>query len=110
MRIFLILTAALMLGACSSDAPSPDAETTELRLYESARSSIRSGNYSDGVTKLQLLESRFPFGRFAQQAQLEIVYAYYRSGQPEAARAAADRFIRLHPQHPNIDYAFFLKK
>lgn len=109
MRIFLTLTALLMLAACSSDQPTQDAEATELKFYESAQSSLRSGNYSDAVTKLQLLESRFPFGRFAQQAQLEIVFAYYRSGQPEAARAAADRFIRLHPQHPNVDYAYYLK-
>ena len=113
MRKIFTLTALLLplvfLGGCGSDGPEEDAETTELRLYESARSSLRSGNYQDGVSKLQLLESRFPFGRFAQQAQLEIVYAYYRSGQPEAARAAADRFIRLHPQHPNVDYAYYLK-
>jgi outer membrane protein assembly factor BamD len=113
MRKIFTLTALLVplffIGGCSSDAPTQDAETTELRLYESARSSMRSGNFQDAVSKLQLLESRFPFGRFAQQSQLEIVYAYYRSGQPEAARAAADRFIRLHPQHPNVDYAYYLK-
>jgi outer membrane protein assembly factor BamD len=109
MRIFLTLFAVILLSACSSDEPEQDAEATELKFYESARSSLRSGNYSDAVSKLQLLEARFPFGRFAQQAQLEIVYAYYRAGQPEAARAAADRFIRLHPQHPNVDYAYYLK-
>lgn len=109
MRIFLTLTVLMLLGACSSDEVEQDAETTELKFYESAQSSLRSGNYSDAVSRLQLLEARFPFGRFAQQAQLEIVYAYYRAGQPEAARAAADRFIRLHPQHPNVDYAYYLK-
>lgn len=109
MRIFLTFTVLVLLAACSSDQPTQDIEATELKFYESARGSLRSGNYSDAVTKLQLLESRFPFGRFAQQAQLEIVYAYYSAGQPEAARAAADRFIRLHPQHPNVDYAYYLK-
>ena len=109
MRLFTITLVLLLLGACSSDEPEVDPEATELKFYESASSSLRSGNYSDAVSKLQLLEARFPFGRFAQQAQLEIVYAYYRSGQPEAARAAADRFIRLHPQHPNADYAYYLK-
>lgn len=109
MRLFTITLVLLLLAGCSKDDAEMDPEATELKFYESASSSLRSGNYSDAVAKLQLLEARFPFGRFAQQAQLEIVYAYYRSGQPEAARAAADRFIRLHPQHPNVDYAYYLK-
>lgn len=98
----------LLLSACSSDK-TDDIESTELAYYESAQSSLRSGNYANAVSKLQLLEGRFPFGRYAEQAQLEIIYAYYRSAQPEAARAAADRFIRLHPRHPNVDYAYYLK-
>lgn len=108
MRLFTITLLLLLLSACSSDEVEQDINATELKFYESASNSLRSGNYQDAVAKLQLLEARFPFGRFAQQAQLEIVYAYYRSGQPEAARAAADRFIRLHPQHPNVDYAYYL--
>ena len=98
----------LFLSACNSDK-TDDVESTELAYYESAQSSLRSNNYANAVSKLQLLEARFPFGRYAEQAQLEIIYAYYRSAQPEAARAAADRFIRLHPRHPNVDYAYYLK-
>ena len=78
-------------------------------LYRSAQSSLRSGNYRDAITKLQKLEARFPFGRYAEQAQLELIYANFMSYQPEAARSAADRFIRLHPQHPNVDYAYYIK-
>ena len=66
-------------------------------LYRSAQSSLRSGNYRDAITKLQKLEARFPFGRYAEQAQLELIYANFMSYQPEAARSAADRFIRLAP-------------
>ncbi len=98
----------LFLSACSSDK-TDDIESTELAYYESAQGSLRANNYANAVSKLQLLEARFPFGRYAEQAQLEIIYAYYRSAQPEAARAAADRFIRLHPRHPNVDYAYYLK-
>jgi outer membrane protein assembly factor BamD len=106
---FILLSLiVLFLAACSSDKPD-DLESTELAFYESAQGSLRSHNYSNAVSKLQLLEARFPFGRYAEQAQLEIIYAYYRSAQPEAARAAADRFIRLHPRHPNVDYAYYLK-
>ena len=98
----------LFLPACSKDK-ADDLESTELAYYEAAQGSLRSQNYQNAVAKLQLLEARFPFGRYAEQAQLEIIYAYYRSAQPEAARAAADRFIRLHPRHPNVDYAYYLR-
>lgn len=104
----LLASVFFFLSACNSDK-TDDIESTELAYYESAQSSLRSNNYANAVSKLQFLEARFPFGRYAQQAQLEIIYAYYRSAQPEAARAAADRFIRLHPRHPNVDYAYYLK-
>ncbi|MBD3646540.1 MAG: outer membrane protein assembly factor BamD, partial [Pseudomonadales bacterium] len=104
--IFLVFF--ILLAACSSK-DEPTLDESELQLYQSAQGSLRAGNYQDAVTKLQMLEARFPFGRYAEQAQLEIIYAYYKSQQPEAARSAADRFIRLHPQHPNVDYAYYLR-
>ena len=90
-------------------AEEEDQKSSEQMLYRSAQSSLRSGNYRDAITKLQKLEARFPFGRYAEQAQLELIYANFMSYQPEAARSAADRFIRLHPQHPNVDYAYYIK-
>lgn len=84
-------------------------ETSEQELYQSAQRSLRASNYNDAIAKLQALEARYPFGRYAEQAQLELIYAYYSAFQPDAARSAADRFIRLHPLHPNVDYAFYLK-
>ena len=104
----ILLSLALLTG-CSKDEVEDDLEATELAYYTSAQDSLRAGNYAGAIQKLQLLESRFPFGRYAEQAQLEIVFAYYKSVQPEAARSAADRFIRLHPAHPNVDYAYYLK-
>jgi outer membrane protein assembly factor BamD len=108
MRFIAITIFTLLLASCKSDEVT-DIETTELKAYQSAQGSLRSGNYQDAVSKLQLLEARYPFGRYAEQSQLEIVYAYYKSAQPEAARAAVDRFVRLHPQHPNVDYALYLR-
>ena len=110
MRFILISFLTVFLSACSSDETTQDdVDATELKYYESAQGSLKSSNFQEAVSKLQILEARFPFGRYAQQSQLEIIYAYYKSGQSEAARAAADRFIRLHSQHPNIDYAYFLR-
>ncbi len=91
------------------DFEQEDLDTTEQILYRNAQRSLRSGNYSAAIETLQRLEARFPFGRYAEQAQLEIIYAHHMSGAYEAARAAADRFIRLHPSNPHIDYAFYLK-
>jgi outer membrane protein assembly factor BamD len=105
----MALTLALLLAACSKDNGEWSEEASEMALYESAQSAVSAGNYSEAVSRLQTLEARFPFGRYAEQAQLEIIFAYYRSRQAEAARSAADRFIRLHPNHPNVDYAYYLR-
>ncbi len=70
---------------------------------------MRAGNYDQAVAMLEGLESQFPFGRYAEQAQLELIYARYMSYDHDAARAAADRFIRLHPHHDGTDYAYYIK-
>jgi len=112
--LFVVLL-SLSLGGCFLNPFWGDAEkkeepeTNEQLLYRSAQSSLRAGNYRDAISKLEALEARFPFGRYAEQAQLELIYAHYSSFDHEAARSAADRFIRLHPQHPSVDYAFYLK-
>lgn len=108
MRTFSIFIALVFLASCASK-DEQDVNTNEQQFYESAQRSLQSGNFVAAVEKLQQLEARFPFGRFAEQGQLEIIYAYYKSYQPESARAAADRFMRLHPTHPNVDYALYLR-
>jgi outer membrane protein assembly factor BamD len=115
----IILGVALAAAGCSSipffgkdkkkDFEQEDLNTTEQILYRNSQRSLRSGNYSVAIETLQRLEARFPFGRYAEQAQLEIIYAHYMAASYEAARTAADRFIRLHPSHPHIDYAYYLK-
>jgi len=105
----LIFLALIFAVGCSKDDLADDPDATELYYYKSAQDSLKASNYAGAIQKLQMLESRFPFGRYAEQSQLEIIYAYYKSAQPEAAKSAADRFIRLHPVHPNVDYAYYLK-
>ncbi len=116
--IFAVLV-LLTTSACSAipffgkdkkkDFEQEDLNTTEQILYRNAQRSLRSGNYSVAIESLQRLEARFPFGRYAEQAQLEIIYAHYMAAAYESARTAADRFIRLHPSNPHIDYAYYLK-
>jgi len=78
-------------------------------LYKLARDSLMSGNYTRAIKLYETLESRFPYGRHAQQAILESAYANYRSNETATAVAACDRFIRTYPNHPNVDYAYYLK-
>ena len=91
------------------DRQEVEANTTEDILYNRARNSMRSGNYNAAVERLEQLEARFPFGRYAEQAQLELIYAKLMSHSLDDAEANADRFIRLHPQHPHIDYVLYLQ-
>ena len=108
MRAAVFALVLLLIAGCASKEEI-DLEQTELEFYETAQRSLRSGNYEVAIQRLQLLEARFPFGRYAEQAQLEIIYAYYKSAEYESARSAADRFIRLHTQHPTVDYAYYLR-
>lgn len=103
-----LILASFLLTGCSSEDDIPQ-ETSEELLYETIQSNMKTQNFSLAVRNLQLLESRYPFGPYAEQAQLEIVYAHYRNYEPDAAIAAGDRFIRLHPLHQNVDYAYYIK-
>lgn len=115
MKKFLFTVAACAaLGACSSTGTvDKDTQITQNwpveRLYGEAHDDLNSGNYNRAVKLYEILQSRYPYGRYAQQAQLDTAYAHYKDGEPEKALAAIDRFQRQHPQHPNMDYALYLK-
>lgn len=109
MRILIILLASFTLLACSSNGERPNNELTEQEIYQKAVSAIDDENFFLAVETLQKLESRYPFGKYSEQAALEMIYAQYRSQELEGARASAERFIRLHSEHPNVDYAYYLK-
>jgi len=79
------------------------------KLYGEAKDAMNAKDWTKAIRYLERLESRYPYGRFAQQAQLEIAYAYYKDNERASAIAAADRFIKMHPNHPNVDYAYYLK-
>ena len=91
------------------EALSEEVETTEQKLYTNAQRYLRTSNYAQAIGALERLEARFPFGRYAEQAQLELIFARYMSFNLDSAVAAAERFIRLHPNHSNLDYAFYIK-
>ena len=79
------------------------------KLYTTAKEAMNEGSYDTAIKHYEKLESRYPYGRFAQQAQIDIAYSYWKSGETESALAACDRFIKLHPNHPNVDYVYYLR-
>jgi outer membrane protein assembly factor BamD len=105
---FLALFAAVNLSGCASRGAA-ERESTEAQIYNRAQAALRNNNFQVSIQYLEMLESQFPFGRYAEQAQLELVYAQYRANRPEIAEHVANRFIRLHPQHPNVDYAYYMR-
>ncbi|MDT8427368.1 MAG: outer membrane protein assembly factor BamD [Pseudomonadales bacterium] len=115
MRILVFLFVLVSFVSCSlirnsnEEADQFAALSSEEQFYRTANEQLNSSNFQAAIVTYQELESRFPFGQFAAQAQLELIYAHYRSSNLEAARSAADRFIRLNPDHPNIDYAYYMK-
>jgi outer membrane protein assembly factor BamD len=111
--VAVLILALLMLQGCGLFGGKKDFDETQSwsaqRLYSEARDSMSSGNWTSAVGYFEKLEARYPFGRYAQQAQMEIAYAYYKAGEPIQAVAACERFIKLHPNHPNVDYMYYLK-
>ena len=108
--LLLVLVFALLAGCAGID--SSDDETlgwSAQRLYGEAKDAIAGKDWAKAVKYLEKLEARYPYGRYAQQAQLEVAYAHWKDGERASAIAAADRFIKLYPNHPSVDYAWYLK-
>ncbi len=106
-----LLAVALALGGCGllPEVVDETAGWSAQKLYAEAKDNLDSGNYERAIKLFETLEARYPYGRYAQQAQLEVAYAYHKDNEPISAIAACDRFIKLHPNHPNVDYAYYLK-
>lgn len=109
MRITTLLL-TLTLISCAGFAPKDEtAGWSASKLYSEAHEAMEEANYEKAIKYYETLEARYPYGRYAQQAQIEIAYTHYKDDEPALAIAAADRFIKLHPNHPNVDYVYYLK-
>jgi len=110
-NICLTLCALTILASCgpSKDDIDPTADWSVEKFYLEARAELDDGNYLTAIEYYETLESRFPFGKYAMQAQIDVAYAYYKFEEPDSAITALDRFIKLHPRHPAVDYAYYLK-
>jgi outer membrane protein assembly factor BamD len=106
LSVFLLFT-LISLTACSS-TPKQDLRPAS-ELYDEAQVEMGEFNYEKAVKMLETLQSRYPYGRYAQQALMEIAYANYKQNEPDAALSAADRFIKQFPNSPHLDYIYYLK-
>lgn len=104
------------LGACAAidlvtpaEAPDEKENWSAAEFYTEAKEELSDENFLTAIELYESLESRYPFGEYAQQAQIDLAYAYYKNDEPESAIATANRFIRIHPRHKSIDYMYYLK-
>ena len=108
-----LLAAAIFAAALGGCGTLQEADETAgwsaQRMYDEAKDAEASRNWSRAIKILEKLEARYPYGRYAQQAQLEVAYCHYKDGERALAIGAADRFIKLYPNHPSVDYAWYLK-
>lgn len=101
-------TLSLMLAGCSTSKDAvPDNPPSE--IYATAQQKLQEGNFKAAITQLEALDNRYPFGQYSQQVQLDLIYAYYKSDDLPLAQASIDRFMRLNPTHPNIDYVMYMR-
>jgi len=102
---------ALIAAGCGTTANEPDetAGWSVERLYGESRDAMKARDWAKAIKYLEKLEARFPYGPYAQQAQLDVAWAHWKYDERASALAAADRFIKLHPNHAALDYAYYLK-
>ena len=102
---------SLVLSGCST-SPDDEDETKNWsaeKLHREGKDALEATDYEAAIEMFETLEARYPFGQFAEQAQLDTAYAYYKFEEPDSAISAADRFIKLHPRHDHVDYAYYIR-
>lgn len=108
-----VLLLAAALSGCAwfggGDRTNERKDWTAEKFYAEAKENLDNANYEAAIKLYEQLESKYPFGRYAQQAQIEVAYAYYKQGETAQALSALDKFIKLHPNHANLDYALYLR-
>ena len=117
-QFLILICLGLILQGCetlknlnSNDSGSVDeySDWDAKQFHEKAKAAMEAKNYQKAIKLYETLETRYPFGEYAAQTQLDVAYAYFKNSDPEAAIAAADRFIKIHPRNPSVDYAYYLK-
>lgn len=107
----ILISLALTLTACSSSDDELEVvpDKSAQALFEDARTALDNGSYQKAIQILSAIDSRFPFGPVSHQVQLDLIYAYYKSGDAMQGLALADRFLRLNPNNSNVDYVYYMR-
>ncbi|OJF68652.1 outer membrane protein assembly factor BamD [Alteromonas sp. V450] len=108
----VLLGAVVSVAGCSSSNNEEKAVLANMgaqQLYDRAKESMEVGNFSAAAQTLSALDSRYPFGPLSHQVQLDLIYSYYKSGKIEETLATIDRFVRLNPNHSDVDYAYYMR-
>jgi outer membrane protein assembly factor BamD len=103
-----LLSLALLTG-CSSSEKDIVPDLPPSQLYSQAQQSLQDGRWSLAIEKLEALDSRYPFGPYSKQAQLDLIYAYYKDSNWAMSRATIDRFMRLSPTNPKMDWVLYMR-
>lgn len=112
-KLSLVVATSVLIGLSACGVLPDKVDETKgwsvTKLYSEAKEELASQHYERAIQLFEKLESNYPFGTYAQQAQMEIAYAYYKANDQAQALAAVERFIKLHPNHPNVDYMYYLR-
>lgn len=111
LKIIIVSLSLLIVGCSSTDESDIEKvpDKSAQALFADAREALDNGLYTRAIQILSAIDSRFPFGPISHQVQLDLLYAYYKSSDPTLGLALADRFIRLNPQHQDIDYVYYIR-
>ena len=105
------LTLVIALVGCSEleKSDDPTKNWSAAKLHSEAKKDLQEGNYEQAAKLYESLQSRYPYGTYSTQAELEQIYVYYKQHESASAVSEADRFIKAHPNHPAVDYAYYMK-
>src|SRR5699024_6441096 len=106
---WVLLLAALVTLVTGCSREKLDDSIPPEELYQRAHKALQAQAWPQAIQRYKQLTTRYPFGRHAEQAQLDMGFAQYKAGASEQALTTLDRFIRTYPTHPNVDYAWYLK-
>lgn len=114
-KIILMITLLLSSTACKKwwgkddDEYNPYQGMTAQQLYTDAKKSLDKEQYTAAIKRLEAMESMYPFNDYAEQAEIDLIYAYYKKSEYVSSAAAAERFIHLYPRAKRVDYAYYMK-
>ena len=107
--VIALITALLALSGCKGSRERTLQRQGPEKLYQQAKSQLRSYDFNNAIKTYEALTARFPFTNEARQSRLDLIYAYYKAGESESAIDAAETFVRENPTHPRVDYAWYVK-